>query len=234
MATNIWGYYAHSYDNLLASRIIGGFMSAAADATVPSVVADLFYFHERGHCMMFFHISISAGVFLGPLINAYLVQYAGWRWMLGFAAIASGATFVVGFFSIHETAYSRDKADLELPKEAYPPKRTFLSSLSLSHGYDPEASFFRWFASTLVLLAYPPVVIVGLTIGVCVGWYVSSLSSEFQLATANNSQEHLYPTHILSDVHCASLPLDDTQPGSIVHIGFRRRRDIFLHRRPSH
>jgi multidrug resistance protein len=170
MATNIWGYYAHSYENLLASRIIGGFISAAADATVPSVVADLFYFHERGHFMMFFHISISAGVFLGPLINAYLVQYAGWRWMLGFVAIASGVTFIIGFFTIHETAYARDKVDLELPQEAYPPKRSYLSSLSLSHGYDREASFFRWFASTLVLLAYPPVVIVGLTIGVCVGW----------------------------------------------------------------
>jgi MFS family permease len=168
--TNIWGYYAHSYNNLLASRIIGGFMSAAADATVPSVVADLFYFHERGHCMMFFHLAISGGVFLGPLINAYLVQYAGWRWMLAFVAIASSVTFIIGFFTIIETAYSREKVDLELPAEAYPPKRSYLSSLSLGHGYDREASFFRWIVSTLSLLAYPPVIIVGLTIGVCVGW----------------------------------------------------------------
>jgi hypothetical protein len=90
--------------------------------------------------------------------------------MLGFMAIASGVTFIIGFFTIHETAYARDKVDLELPEEAYPPKRSYLSSLSLVHRYDREASFFRWFASTLILLAYPPVVIVGLTIGVCVGW----------------------------------------------------------------
>jgi MFS family permease len=62
MATSIWGYFTHSYGSLLASRILGGFMSAAADATVPSVVADLFYFHKRGHCMMMFHTAISAGV----------------------------------------------------------------------------------------------------------------------------------------------------------------------------
>jgi MFS family permease len=54
-------------------------MSAAADATVPSVVADLFYFHVRGHFMMMLHTTISAGIFLGPLINVYIVQYAGWR-----------------------------------------------------------------------------------------------------------------------------------------------------------
>jgi len=35
VATNIWGYFAHSYGSLLASRLLGGFFSAAADATVP-------------------------------------------------------------------------------------------------------------------------------------------------------------------------------------------------------
>jgi MFS family permease len=181
MFTNIWGYFAHSYGSLLASRIIGGFLSAAADATVPSVVADLFYFHERGHCMMMFHTAISAGVFLGPLINAYLVQYAGWRWMCGFMAIAAATTFVVGVFSIHETAYPREKANLELPASAYPPKRSYISKLSLKHGYDSEASFFGWLGSTLVILAYPPVVFVGLTIGVFVGWFVQPSQISFDM-----------------------------------------------------
>jgi len=40
-------------------------------------------------------------------------------------------------------------------------------------GYDPDASFFGWLGNTLVLLAYPPVVFVGLTIGVFVGWNIS-------------------------------------------------------------
>ena len=89
------------------------FMSAAADATVPSVVADLFYFHKRGHCMMMFHTAISAGVFLVPLINAYIVQYAGWRWMCGYMAIAASATFLVGLFTVHETAYKRERVNFE-------------------------------------------------------------------------------------------------------------------------
>jgi MFS family permease len=170
VATNIWGYFAHSYGSLLASRLIGGFMSAAADAPVPSVVADLFYFHERGHCMMMFHTSISAGVFLGPLINAYIVQYAGWRWMCGFMAIVSSVTFLVAIFTLHETAYKREKVNLDLPQTEYTPKKGWWSSLSLTSGYDPEASFLGWLGNTLVLFAYPPVIFVGLTIGVFVGW----------------------------------------------------------------
>lgn len=145
-------------------------MSAAADATVPAVVADLFFFHERGHCMMVFHTAVSAGVFLGPLINAYIVQYAGWRWMLGFMAIAAGVTFLVGIFSIHETAYKRDDAGLDLLESGYGEKRSWWDELSLARGYDSEAGFWKWLGNTLVLLAYPPVLFVGLTIGVFVGW----------------------------------------------------------------
>lgn len=149
---------------------MGGFLSAAADATVPSVVVDLFFFYERGHCMMTFHTAISGGVFLSPLINAYIVQYAGWRWMCGFMAIAASATFLSGLITIHETAYKRERMSFDLPETEYPPKGSLFASLSLASGYDAEASFWRWLGSTLVLLAYPLVVIVGMTIEVFVGW----------------------------------------------------------------
>src|SRR5215471_11600603 len=96
-ATNIWGYFAKSYSNLLAARILGGFLTAAADAPVSSVVADLFYFHERGHTMMIFHVAISSGAYLGPLINAFITEYAGWKWMCGTMAIASAITFIIGY-----------------------------------------------------------------------------------------------------------------------------------------
>ena len=120
--------------------------------------------------MMMFHTAISTGVFFGPLINGYIVQYAGWRWMLIFTAVAAAVTFLIGIFSIHETAYPREKANTSLPETEYPPKRKWIADLSLTIGYDPEASFFNWMFQTLTILAYPPVLIVGLTIGVCVGW----------------------------------------------------------------
>jgi MFS family permease len=103
--------------------------------------------------MMMFHTAISGGVFLGPLINAYIVQYAGWRWMCGFMAIAASATFVVGFFTIHETAYQRDIVSFDRPESEYGPKRNWLAGLSLTSGYDPQASFWGWLRSTLALLA---------------------------------------------------------------------------------
>lgn len=169
--TNIWSYFSTSYSSLLASRIVGGFLTAAADAPVPSVVADLFFFHERGHMMMFFNVAISSGAFLGPLINAYTTQYAGWKWMCGVQAIVSGVTFVVAVFLVKETAYVPGSTrDLDKPESAYRPKRGWMASLSLTSGYDRHASFFSWVARTIVLVAYPPILITGLTCGLFIGW----------------------------------------------------------------
>jgi MFS family permease len=170
--TNIWSYFAKSYGNLLAARVVGGFLTAASDAPVPSVAADLFYFHERGHALMIFNISISAGAFFGPFINAYITQYLGWPWMCGIMAIASGVTFIIAVPLIKETAYILPDGirDLDLPAEAYEAKKTWAYSMSLTKGVDRKASFFRWVFGTVQLMAYPPVWVGGLTVGVFIGW----------------------------------------------------------------
>ncbi|KAI3032982.1 hypothetical protein CBS147353_1385 [Aspergillus niger] len=102
---NVWSSRATSYGELLASRILSGFAAAAADATVPAVVSDMVAPHERGHYLMIFHLALTGGLFLGPLINAYLVQDENWRWMCYFLAIAVGAVFVVAIFTVRETTY---------------------------------------------------------------------------------------------------------------------------------
>lgn len=146
-------------------------MTAAAEAPVSSVVADLFFFHERGHAMMFFNLALSSGAFLGPLINAYITQYLGWKWMCGVMAIVSASTFLVALLLIKETAYfyGPEGRDLSKPESAYPSKVAWTSSLGLTAGYDREASFFGWMFSTLVLIAYPPVLVTGLICGLFIG-----------------------------------------------------------------
>lgn len=170
--TNIWSFFAKSYGNLLASRIVGGFLTAASDAPVPSVAADLFYFHERGHALMIFNIAISAGAFFGPFINAYITQYLGWKWTCGVMAIASAATFILAVPIIKETAYITPDGvrDLDRPAETYEAKRSWAASMSLTQGIDRKASFFRWVFGTVQLMAYPPVLVSGLTVGVFIGW----------------------------------------------------------------
>ncbi|KIW10079.1 hypothetical protein PV08_11039 [Exophiala spinifera] len=172
IATNVWSFKTHSFNSLLAARILSGLASSAGDATVPSLVADMFFIHERGHCMMIFHLALSAGYFLGPLICAYITEGVGWRWTCGLIAISAGATLLVGIFTIRESSYRRETADVSLPASAYPPKASLLSWMSLTRGYRSDVSFFRVFFRTLSLAAYPPVAWSGLIIGVFVGWNI--------------------------------------------------------------
>ncbi|KAL1853530.1 hypothetical protein Daus18300_011811 [Diaporthe australafricana] len=184
--TNLWSYFSSSYGSLLASRIVGGLLTAAADAPVPSVVADLFYFHERGHMMMFFNVAISSGAFLGPLLNAYITQYAGWKWMCGVMAIVSGVTFLAAVVLLKETAYvvGNGGRDLGKPVEAYPPKKPWVRSLGLTAGYDIHASFFSWMSRTIILVLFPPVLIAGLTCGLFIGCNIAIQLTASQTFTA--------------------------------------------------
>lgn len=173
VAANAWSTRATSWGSLLGGRMVSGIGAAAADATVPSVVAEMFFLEQRGHCMMFFNLSLASGIFLGPVINAYLVQLHSWRWSCGFLAIAGGAIFILAVFFIRETQYYGERRQLE-PHEI-PPKRSYLGWLSLTVGYNnnrPFQTFVRTFWDIIRMAFYPPVFWVGCLVGIFVGWTI--------------------------------------------------------------
>lgn len=173
VAANAWSAKATSWGSLLGGRMIAGFGAAAADATVPSAVADMFFLEQRGHCMMFFHLALASGIFLGPLINAYIVQLHGWRWSCGFLAIAGGFCFVLAALFIRETQYYGERK--QHPADAVPRARSYASWLSPTIGYNndkPLQRFLRTFWDILRMAFYPPVFWVGCLVGIFVGWTI--------------------------------------------------------------
>ncbi|KAJ5083861.1 hypothetical protein NUU61_008440 [Penicillium alfredii] len=165
---NVWSSQATSYGELLASRILSGFAAAAADATVPAVVADMVAPQDRGHYMMFFHLAMTAGLFVGPLINAYLVQEQNWRWMCYFLAIAVGVVCVTAVFTIRETSYVQRHQARSSPGT----KRSQWQWMSLTAGYNKDASFVQAFLDILFNASYPPLIWCSLAIGISVGWNI--------------------------------------------------------------
>ncbi|CAL5869988.1 uncharacterized protein PFLUO_LOCUS4221 [Penicillium psychrofluorescens] len=198
--TNIWSYFSKSYGNLLASRLVGGFLTAASDAPVSGVAADLFYFHERGRTLMIFNIAISSGAFLGPFINAYITQYLGWPWMCGVMAIVSGATFILAVLLVKETAYivPNGVRDLDRSAETYAPKRSWAASMSLTAGIDRDASFFKWVFETVQLIAYPPIWFSGVTVGLFIGCNIAIQLTASQTFTAPPYSWPLHSVGLLS------------------------------------
>lgn len=168
--SNVWSTKARTYGSLLASRMISGIGASAADATVPSAVAELYNSRERGGKMMFFHIALASGIFLGPLINAYVVQEHGWRWSPAWIAIASSFVFILSFFLVHETQYTH----LRDPRD-WKPKRSFFSYLSLSRGFShdhPLQKAIQALKDIFIMASYPPILFASSLAGLFVGWVI--------------------------------------------------------------
>ncbi len=178
-AANIWSYYATSFDSLLAASIISGFAASAGDATVPAVVADLFFVHQRGTIMMIFHMTLSCGFFIGPLINAYVVQYSSWRIECLWIAIVTFVLWGIAFFTVYESSYYH--RDVNAPESSYGPKKTFSQMLSVTSGYNKEVSFLRAVYNTFAVVAYPPVLWAGKSISLTylfkMSWLIEGLQA---------------------------------------------------------
>jgi MFS family permease len=74
VAGNMWSLKTHDFNQLLAVSDLSGFTSSAGEAVFPAFVADLFFVHEQGTVMMIFHMALSSGFFLGPLIDPILLN----------------------------------------------------------------------------------------------------------------------------------------------------------------
>ena len=96
--------------------------------------------------MMYFHIALASGIFLGPLLNAWIVQMQDWRWSCGFLAIAGSVVSVLAVFSIRESQY-QDRG-CQYHEGEIPKKRSYVGWLSLTVGFNstnPVQTFFRTF-----------------------------------------------------------------------------------------
>jgi MFS family permease len=174
MAFNVWSYKSKSYGSLLAARMLSGFAAASGDAPVTAVVADLFRVTERGYVMMFFQLALSCGFFLGPVINAYITQYAGgWQWTCGWIAVAAGANCVVAIFTLWETSYPARYRNDGSSNTVLPVRRSFMEQLSVTHGFNRNGQFFQSLWDILILAVFPPVTWGGVMVGIFVGWFVS-------------------------------------------------------------
>ncbi|KAF8853081.1 hypothetical protein BDZ45DRAFT_762419 [Acephala macrosclerotiorum] len=98
--------------------------------------------------------------------------------MLGFMARAAGVTFLIGIFSIHEAAYKSDETGLDIEE------KELMGRVEFGEGYDSEANFWKWLGNTLVLLAYPLVLFVGVIIGVFAWWNISIQLTSTRVFTA--------------------------------------------------
>jgi MFS family permease len=173
VAANVWSFGTRDYKQLLASSILSGFASSAAEATVPAIVTDLFFVHERGSVLMIFTMAISSGLFLEPLINSYVAQDSTWQMTCEWMAIAAGAAWLLAIFTVHETSYYH--REIYRPFTSYGRKHNFAQKLGMTIGYNKDETFFGAMGEAIAVLGYPSILWSAVLIGVFSGWYFTLL-----------------------------------------------------------
>ncbi|GAB7355622.1 hypothetical protein MBLNU459_g6346t1 [Dothideomycetes sp. NU459] len=122
-ACAIWAGVAKTYGSELASRVLMGAFSGAAECIAPLTIADIFFLHERGFYMAMYTASLSAGVSGGVIIAGLITIKNSWRYIYYVATALIGALTILVFLTLPETAFNRSPVDvagaIESPSELY-------------------------------------------------------------------------------------------------------------------
>lgn len=107
--TNIWGVFANSFSSLAALRTLQGIASAPYETMVTALISDVFYLHERGKWLALWSLVISAGILIGQVLAGLIIDGLGYPATFGFSALVFGILFVLSYFLIFETTYSKPR-----------------------------------------------------------------------------------------------------------------------------
>lgn len=106
----IWFANTQQTSDAIWCQLFVGASESVAEANVQLSLMDLWFQHQRGSVLGIYVLSTSIGTYLGPLIASYIADSSiGWRWIGWIAAIISGGTFVVLYFTLEETTFERDR-----------------------------------------------------------------------------------------------------------------------------
>lgn len=102
-----WAASAHSYNSLLAARILSGFASGTSESFAPVIIGDIWFEKDLTTALGFFAFSTLAGAGLGQMILGFVTEGAGWRWAYWVTFIACAVNLVTMIFWLPETTYQR-------------------------------------------------------------------------------------------------------------------------------
>lgn len=88
---------------LIILRFFAGAFGSSPLTNAGGVIADMFSAKQRGIAMSIFAAAPFLGPVLGPVIGGFLGMNAGWRWVMGFLGIFSGAVWIICTLLVPET-----------------------------------------------------------------------------------------------------------------------------------
>ncbi|PGH13366.1 hypothetical protein AJ80_06360 [Polytolypa hystricis UAMH7299] len=179
LVTNIWGYFAISFESLSVMRVVQGIASAPLETLVTSTVSDIFFVHQRGKKLAIWGTTLTTGVLLGQVISGYIIQHLGLLATFGIAAMIFCGLLPAIFFLVPETANTKsrkprgtEKTIDTIENNRNEPKKSYRKELRLFNGRISDESFWKLAIKPLPLICFPAVVFSTFIYGTFFAWLV--------------------------------------------------------------
>jgi MFS family permease len=113
--TSIWRAKATSYNSFMGACVVNGLGAGPAETIMPTVIADIFFLHDRGKWNTLYWVVYMGSLMVGPIVSGSMAEEVGWRsfWWLNTALLGTSFLMVVGLFP--ETRYERSEVAVRSP-----------------------------------------------------------------------------------------------------------------------
>ncbi|POS81618.1 hypothetical protein EPUL_006579, partial [Erysiphe pulchra] len=101
----IWMSLERNHQDSIWNQFFVGASGAVAEANVQLSLSDIWVGSYRGSALGLYVLFTSVGTLLGPLVNSFVLQYMGWRWIPQLSVIVFGILLLVFYFGLEETLF---------------------------------------------------------------------------------------------------------------------------------
>ncbi|RLL97715.1 hypothetical protein CFD26_106683 [Aspergillus turcosus] len=154
-----------SWSSLLVARAFVGIGTSVGMGVGASIVADLYFMHERGLYMGIYVVFVTNGAHLAAIIGGLVAADLGWRWCYWVPTITLGATWIFNIFFLPETLYRRDPET----GASYTRTKSWVQLLTLKPAPIAGKLKFRDFTHSFIMLKYPSVLLCTLYYSIAFG-----------------------------------------------------------------
>ncbi|KAM5344376.1 hypothetical protein ACJ41O_012913 [Fusarium nematophilum] len=109
LASHIWRAKATTYNGFMGAAIISGIGAGPGETIQPSVIADIFFLHDRGKWNTMYWVIYTGALIVAPIIAGAMADHAGWPSFWWLNAAMTAASLIIIIFGFPETKFSRDE-----------------------------------------------------------------------------------------------------------------------------
>ncbi|KAH6892614.1 major facilitator superfamily domain-containing protein [Thelonectria olida] len=125
LASHIWRARAATYNGFMGAAILSGIGAGPGETIQPSIIADIFFLHDRGKWNTMYWVTYTGALIVAPIIAGAMADHSGWPsfWWLNVAM--TGVSLLVIVFGFPETMFSRDETSEGQPPSQEEPSKLF-------------------------------------------------------------------------------------------------------------